>query len=70
VHPSCSLLQRVARPLSRLEHEALTRGCGVGEGLVTGVAVVCLAAARGVGVGVRWQLVVEEEGAGVADGLE
>ena len=56
--------------MSRLEHEALTRGCGVGEGLVTGVAVVCLAAARGVGVGVRWQLVVEEEGAGVADGLE
>jgi hypothetical protein len=38
--------------------------------LVTGVAVVSLAAARCVGVGVRWQLVVEEEGAGVADGLE
>ena len=37
---------------------------------MTGVAVVCLAAARGVGVGVRWQLVVEEEGAGVENGLK
>jgi hypothetical protein len=36
--------------------------------LATGVAVVCLAAARCVGVGVRWQLVVEEEGAGARCG--
>ena len=36
----------------------------------TGAAVVCPSVARCVGVGVRWQLVVEEEGAGVENGLE
>jgi hypothetical protein len=38
--------------------------------LETGAAVVCPSVALCVGVGVRWQLVVEEEGAGVENGLE
>ena len=33
--------------------------------MVTGAAVVCPAVARCIGVGARWLLVVEEEGAGV-----
>ena len=67
----CSLLQRVARPVTpAAESTKPQEGCGVGEGLATGAAVVCPAVARCVDEGAATVLVVEEEGAGVELGLE